>query len=742
MKSFCLRLAVFLLLGIPVLFLSPQKALAKDSYSLTWTVAATPSAVIVDTNDNIYYGGYVASHPAALDFNPIPGHAVPDNQIATTGGIFVTKINSDISTYNYSYLIEADAPLVVNGTRQTSILLTKMATDSANNIYLLGSFNGNVNFDPTTTTGVRNKDFHSSGGQRWQFLTEIGADGSYKQTYFWRNQYITLNDVAFDKDNNIYVAGTVNNTTAGDIKANLDIFSAATDQQDLPTQGDITAFYTKLDATPNTYDYSEVFTNNGSNNLELDHIALDYTSPQPNVFLYGIFSGNNINFDGTGGSDPQSSNGNNDIYLSEYHGGVSNPTYVKTYIIGGTQRESAGTIAIDHDNNIYYTGTFNGTFNSNPTGGTADNQTAGGSISDQTFLTKLTGDGVNYGYTRTWQANGLTIEDLAFQNNTMVYLTGESLTANPAINYNPTVGTPDIIPGSGINDAFITVLNSDGSYNYSYVWGGVNDEKATEAALDSSYDIYIAGSTQSLSINFDPTGETSVPNTFTGGENGYINRFSITPYTPLVQPPTDNGNNNNSSSNSNSGGPSACGGSQPSAPSIFQIWATKTNATMHFVPSQGQQNTYTISYGPYSDAETYNVSFNYSDKSGAIPYTINALNPGTVYYFKVRANNGCMPGNWSNTLSLRTAYSAGSTSKVYASSYSAPKGSSTSGGTSLGGSCTQYTVLAGDSFWSIAQKLLGAGNRYLQLWNTNKGKFPSLNSSSIIRTGWSLSVGC
>jgi nucleoid-associated protein YgaU len=165
---------------------------------------------------------------------------------------------------------------------------------------------------------------------------------------------------------------------------------------------------------------------------------------------------------------------------------------------------------------------------------------------------------------------------------------------------------------------------------------------------------------------------------------------------------------------------------------------------MHFVPSQSQQNSYTISYGPYSDAGMYNVTFNYSDKSGAIPYTINALNPGTVYYFKIRANNGCMAGAWSNTLSLRTAYSVGVTSKVYASSYIAPKGSSAATGTttSLGGACTQYTVAAGDSFWSIAQKLLGAGNRYFQLWNANKTRFPSLNSSSIIRTGWVLSVGC
>ena len=159
---------------------------------------------------------------------------------------------------------------------------------------------------------------------------------------------------------------------------------------------------------------------------------------------------------------------------------------------------------------------------------------------------------------------------------------------------------------------------------------------------------------------------------------------------------------------------------------------------MHFVPSQSEQNSYTISYGPYSSSDTYNVTFPYSDKSGAIPYTINSLNSGTIYYFKVRANNGCMPGNWSNTLSLRTASSVGKTSTAYA--YSSIKNSTLSAG--AGGSCTEYTVLPGDSFWAISQKLLGAGRRYLELWNANKARFPSLNYSSIIRTGWSLSVGC
>jgi hypothetical protein len=719
MKSFCLRLAVFLLMGIPLLVLSPQKALAKDSYGLTWTHIATPSAVIVDTSDNIYYAGYLASN-SATQMNPNyvldPLTQTNDSKTATTGAVFLTKLNSDHVTYGYSYIIEADQPLVVND-RQTSILLTKMATDSADNVYLLGSFNGNVNFN---ATGAGSLDFISSNGETWQFLTEIDKNGVYKQTYVWPSKYITLNDIALGKDNSIYVAGTVNNSTGGDIDVNLDIFTGTASLHVLT--GDTVAFYTKLGATPNTYDNSAVFKNTAPDHLELDHMALD---SMDNVFLFGVFSGT-VDFSGAGAN--KTSAGGDDLYLNEFD---SSGAYQTTLTIGGTGNESAGVLSIDNDDNIYYTGKFGNigdTINLDPIGG---GNPGVATYANQPFLTKLTTDGTAYGYSDSWKTSGLTIEKIAFYENSLVYLVGEAL---GDIDYNPQIG--DIIHGNGGEDAFLTVLNPDGTYNYSYVWGGLNDERATDGAFDFLHNFYVAGSTQSLSIQFDPVANTNTQ-VFDGGENGYITQFSNNPYVPSA-PPSDNTPQQNNNSDSSNSTPPTCTGSQPSAPSIFQIWASIDQATMHFVPSQGDENSYTVSYGLYSGADMYNVTFNYQDKQTAIPYTIKALSPGTVYYFKVRANNGCMPGPWSNTLSLRTAYSVGSTSTAYANSSSG----STAANGAVGGSCSEYTVLPGDSFWAIAQKVLGAGGRYFQLWNANKTRFPSLNSSSIIRVGWTLSVGC
>jgi LysM repeat protein len=717
MKNCCLKLALFIIFGTTFLSLFPQKALAKDSYGLTWTVTATPSAVAIDLSNNIYYAGYLASG-SAVELNPTPTHLPNDIKTATTGAIFLTKLNSDL-TYNASYIIEADNPTIVSD-KNISVALIKVATDSAQNVYLLGSFNGNVDFDPTA-----GMDFHSSNNEAWSFLMKINSDGTYTygNTYLWQSGNVTIRDMVI-KNDNIYLLGQAINNGASPITINLDPLGAS-DMQTL-NAGDTLGFYTKLTGGT-VYDYSRTIKNTASQYLEMDHLAIDSTE---NVFLYGVFNATTqMNFDGSGGTDNKtSSNSSNDLFLSKYD---STGTYVLTYVIGGIGNESAQALGIDNHDNVFYSGGFNDIVDFDPTG-TTDNQTA--SLPDQRFLSKLNANGT-YGYALIWNSNSLIFNKVIFDNNNLTYLVGTS--AGP-VNCDP-IGATDSIAGFGLNDAFLTVLNPDKTYNYTYVWGGAENEKAMDAAFDSLNDFYVAGSTESLSVNFDPTGQSSIMTTFTGGENGYLTEFSSVQLTITPTPAPSNNSNNSSASVP---GPVTCTNPIPVAPRIFQIAATKDKSTLHFVPSADPQDSYTINYGLYSDAEMYNVTFNYSDKSGAIPYTINALAANTTYYYKVRANNGCMPGVWSNTLGLKTASATAGGNIVFAPSNTTANNNTSAVSTGLSGSCSQYTVMPGDSLWKIAQKVLGAGNKYLQVWNTNKGKFPTLNSSSIIRSGWTLSVGC
>ncbi len=53
----------------------------------------------------------------------------------------------------------------------------------------------------------------------------------------------------------------------------------------------------------------------------------------------------------------------------------------------------------------------------------------------------------------------------------------------------------------------------------------------------------------------------------------------------------------------------------------------------------------------------------------------------------------------------------------------------------------KHTVKSGDSLWRIAQQLLGDGNRYREIIEANKGKYPSLEKNpDLIHAGWVLEV--
>lgn len=101
--------------------------------------------------------------------------------------------------------------------------------------------------------------------------------------------------------------------------------------------------------------------------------------------------------------------------------------------------------------------------------------------------------------------------------------------------------------------------------------------------------------------------------------------------------------------------PPQCHAFRPSgAPELFQIDTTKSTASLFFSPVRGNTDSYFIRYGTTPTFLEHGYRFSYQDSSGVIMQTINHLQPNTTYYFQVRAGNGCMPGNWGNTLKATT----------------------------------------------------------------------------------------
>ena len=132
----------------------------------------------------------------------------------------------------------------------------------------------------------------------------------------------------------------------------------------------------------------------------------------------------------------------------------------------------------------------------------------------------------------------------------------------------------------------------------------------------------------------------------------------------------------NSSSNSISSAISSVGSAisaffctnQPpaSAPNLYQIDVKGTIAKLYFAPAAGPYDKHFVAFGQGNNSEGYGAEFSTSNARGALTYTVDHLSTSAFYTFKVRGGNGCKPGPWSNTMTIKTqAKGSKVTSKFY-----------------------------------------------------------------------------
>ncbi len=166
-----------------------------------------------------------------------------------------------------------------------------------------------------------------------------------------------------------------------------------------------------------------------------------------------------------------------------------------------------------------------------------------------------------------------------------------------------------------------------------------------------------------------------------------------------------------------------CTVAKPSTPELFQISTTGTTAKLYYTPKLGPGNKIAIAYGYKPGENRFGIEFPSSNTLGIQTYSINYLTPNTTYYFRLRAGNDCMPGEWGTELKATTNNSKQVTKTQVL-------------GTINSTTCGDYSVQPGDSLWSIARNNLGSGSKYHYLLEQNK------LSSDKIRVGQKLNLGC
>ncbi len=231
-----------------------------------------------------------------------------------------------------------------------------------------------------------------------------------------------------------------------------------------------------------------------------------------NIYTTGAFNGT-ADLDPGIDVDEHTSNGLEDIYLSKFdeHG---NCIWSRTW--GGIGGEKARSITTDNDGNVYVTGGYSWTVDFNP-GVEVEEHTSNGG--HDIFVSKFDSDG-NFQWVNGWGSSlaewGHDIVADALGN---IYATGHFYLT---VDFDPGLDE-DIHTSKGLQDIFVSKFNSNGDFLWAITVGGVGHDAGNGIDVDTSNNIYIAGSFHDL-VDFDP-GSGVAMQASNGGYDAFLSKY-------------------------------------------------------------------------------------------------------------------------------------------------------------------------------------------------------------------------
>ncbi len=368
-----------------------------------------------------------------------------------------------------------------------------VGVDAAGNVYTVGTFNGNVDFDPGTGTF-----FLNSLGVPNTFISKLNSNGGFVWAKQIRQFSPGLNAggfVSVDPSGSIYYTSTLVGIVDAD--PGIGIFPLGT----LTSLGE--SFITKLNAAGNfVWAKRLAGGNNGILNIKTDAAG--------NIVTTGLFN-TTTDFNPGAGTFNMTSNGLPDAFILKLN--ISG-NFVWAKQLSGSQLELGLSIATEATGNIYCTGTFSGTTDFDP-GPAVLNITASG-LTDA-FIIKLDNNGnllmaKHIGGNASAEASSILID------------TSGNLQIAGSFS-----GTADLDPGPavfnrtslGAFDMYLLNLDASGNFIWANQIGGTGTDRVTKSAIDTLGNLYITG-TFSSTVDFDPG-----PNPFNQTSNGGADIFFL-----------------------------------------------------------------------------------------------------------------------------------------------------------------------------------------------------------------------
>lgn len=459
------------LLSSQTLFFSWADQIGGTGYDLV-------NNICTDNQGNVYSTGVFRN---TVDFDP--GSGTTNLTSSGVQDVFVSKIDANGS------LVWA---VRVGGTGID--LGNEISLDAYGGIYVAGSFEGTVDFDPGSGTSNLTSQTAASA-----FILKLNPSGSYA----WART-IGSNLGTSAEGLSVSAAGVVH--LGGNFAGTCDLDPGPGTVTAI-TVGNIDLFLVELDSAGD-YSWGIDF---GSNGLEgCAAVAEDVNG---DIYMTGYFA-NTCDFDPGNGTTNLTATGN-DAFVTKYSS-TGALTWASKFGGGGT--EGGADLTVDYAGKVYITGYFDGTCDFDPGAGTA-NLSAGTGISDA-FVACLNTNG---SYSWAGELGGTSVEvgqSIALDIAGNVYVTGRF---SGTVDFDPGAGTQNLI-SAGVEDVFVSKLSSSGAFVSAHKFGAVSNDNGNAIALDASNNVFVAGYFNGTT-DVDPQASTWSL-TSLGQDDGYLVKFS------------------------------------------------------------------------------------------------------------------------------------------------------------------------------------------------------------------------
>jgi len=315
------------------------------------------NAIKLDATGNIYVSGYFRG---TVDFDP--GVGVTSIYNLGQYDIFVAKLSTT------GDLIWVKTMVDINGAARGES--HGLELDASGNIYLTGTYNYTIDFDPGAATA-----YLTSNGDYDLFVLKLDVSGNY----VWAKN---IGGTGADYGSSIKVDPSGNVYTTGYFNGTVD-FDPGVGTSNHTSSGTADIFVMKMDPSGN---YVWAKSMGGTGDDRGMSLALDVAN---NVYTTGYFN-STVDFDPGVGTNSMTSAGSADIFIQKLD---NSGNFIWANKFGAIGDDRGLSLVLDTAKNVYTTGYFNKTVDFDPSVVGVTNHTA--SSFGSLFISKLDAAG-NY----------------------------------------------------------------------------------------------------------------------------------------------------------------------------------------------------------------------------------------------------------------------------------------------------------------------------------------------------------